>query len=104
MGRHQLFKIIPPKDILNELVKCYGFNDINDNRFICKKHFKKLGVIEKVQKLIPKLQYYYLPCKKQYLNNINYKNVMTILRQVIRCYNYKIMYKERYIKGDKIII
>lgn len=105
MGRHQLFKIIPPKDIVEELVKCYGFNGLSDRRYVCKRHFKKLGVIEKVKKMRLQLENFYLPCKRSlYLGNINNKNVMTLLRQVLRCYNYRVCYRERYIKGDKIIM
>tara|TARA_B100000795_G_C22685690_1_gene393552 strand:- start:264 stop:662 length:399 start_codon:yes stop_codon:yes gene_type:complete len=105
MGRHQLFKIIPPKKIVDELVRCYGFDGLEDKRYVCKKHFSKLNVLEKVHLMRNKLEMYYMPCKRSvYLDNIGEKNIMTVLRQVLRCYNYKITYRERYLKGDKIIM
>ena len=51
------------------------------------------------------LEEYYLPCKaRTYLNDINEKNIITILRQLIRIYGYSIVSREKYIKGNKFII
>ena len=104
MGRHQLFKKIPPKEIVIKLLNCFGFNDLNDKRCICKKYFKRLNVIENVQQLIPTLKKYYLPCKaKAYLTLLDNNSVLTILRQLLRPYKYVIVSREKYINGEKLI-
>ena len=66
---------------------------------------EKLNTLDEMNKLKTVLEEYYLPCKaRTYLNDITYKNIITILRQVIRLYGYSVMSGEKYIKGDKFII
>lgn len=104
MGKYQLFRKIPPKDLVIEFLNCFGFKDFQDKRSICKKYFKKMDTIDKINQLIPKLKTYYLPCKsKTYLANINKNSAMTILRQLIRPYDYVIIAREKYINGEKLI-
>ena len=48
---------------------------------------------------------YYLPCKQRtYLNDLNTKNVITILRHVCKCYGYCIISTEKHVKKQKLII
>ena len=52
--------------------------------------------------MIPELQKYYIPCKsKKYLNQLNEKKCITILRQFLKIHNHTLNSKERYIKGKK---
>ena len=47
----------------------------------------------------------YLPCKSRtYLNSLTEKNVITILRQILKTRNYTITSREKYMKGCKFII
>ena len=104
MGRHQLFKKIPPKELVLELLNCFGFSDFSDRRCICKKYFNRLNVINNIKKLVPKLKKYYLPCKaKTYLTLLDNNSVLTILRQLLRPYKYVIVSREKYINGEKLI-
>jgi len=104
MGRHQLFKKIPPKELVLKLLNCFGFKDFNDRRCICKKYFTRMKVIDNVEKIVPKLLTYYLPCKaKTYLTFLDNNSVMTILRQLLRSYRYVIISREKYINGEKLI-
>ena len=49
-----------------------------------------------------KLDDYYLPCKKKiYLNDHDFEKCITILRQCIKLYNYKLVSKEKYIFTHK---
>ena len=51
------------------------------------------------------LEEYYLPCKKKvYLDNLTLKKCITILRQLVKLYDYILKSNEKYIKGEKIII
>ena len=106
MGKHQLFKKVPSKDLALRLLNCFNFKDFDDRKCICKKYFKRMKVIENVTKLLPELKEHYLPCKsKTYLNKefINNNSVMTILRQILRTFNYVIVSREKYINGEKLI-
>jgi len=104
MGRHQLFKQIPPKDLVLKLLNCFGFKDFNDRRCICKKYFSRMKVIENVGNLVPDLIKCYLPCKaKTYLNFLDNNSVMTVLRQLLRPHKYVVISREKYINGEKLI-
>jgi hypothetical protein len=46
-----------------------------------------------------------LPCKaRTYLNDLNEKNIVTILRQILKHFNYNIISKEKYLRGEKFIL
>ena len=63
-----------------------------------------MAVLENIEKLIPELRKYYLPCKaKTYLTFLTDNSVLTILRQLLRPYNYIIVSREKYINGEKLI-
>ena len=85
MVKNQLFRVLPDfftKDIINEL-----------------------KTVDKLNKLKEKLHTYYLPCKSRvYLNGINEKKCITILRQFIKVYNYTLISKERYINRKKLCV
>ena len=42
--------------------------------------------------------------KKIYFKNINSKNIITILRQILKVYNYKINAVEKYSNGKKYLL
>ena len=50
------------------------------------------------------MEKYYLPCKaRTYLNGLTEKNIITILRQILKTRNYTIISHEKYIRGEKFI-
>lgn len=104
-SNNQLFKTIPPRDMVHRVLLAFGLNGFDDTRNFTRHDIIKLETIDKIYKLKPVLEEYYLPCKaRTYLNDINEKNIITILRQVIRIYGYSIVSREKYIKGNKYII
>ena len=106
MTKNQLFRKIPPKNIVIKLLNIFGLEGFEDIKFFSRKDLEKLGSVEKMKHLVkPLLNEYYLPCKSRtYLNDLTSKNVITILRQIVRLYDYNISSKEKYIKGDKFIV
>ena len=45
-----------------------------------------------------------MPCKKKkYLQNLTEKKIITLLRQFIKCYDYVLYSKEKYIQGEKYL-
>lgn len=104
MTLYQLFTKKPTTEILDRILIIYGLTGLDDTKIFSKKELDDKKVIKDMVKLIPELEVYYLPCKrKKYLYDLNSKKLITILRQVIRCYNYFIFSKERYIQGCKYI-
>ena len=78
-------------------------------RFVCKifgcsskKKLKLINTVDTVNSLKSQLEKYYLPCKaRTYLNGLTEKNVITVLRQCIRIYGYRIVSREKYMKGEE---
>ena len=107
MAINQLFKIKPPFDIVVKICVLYGI-DLNN---LEKKHtFTKMelidlqidGYFELIKKLLIQ---YYLPCKnKKYLECINIKKCITILRQLLKLYNYSLISSEHYNNSKKYIV
>ena len=65
----------------------------------------EIKTVDKINELTIKLSEYYLPCKcKNYLENINEKKSITILRQFVKIHNYKVSTFEKSIKGQKQMI
>jgi hypothetical protein len=105
MPKNQLFRKIPPMEVCNQVLHAFGINDFNDNRFFSRKDLDAIHCVEKMQELKNTLAEYYLPCKaRTYLNDLNSKNVITILRQLCRVHGYSVQSREKYIRGCKFII
>lgn len=105
MTINQLFKVKPSKELVEELIKIYGLSGLNDNKYFSKNDFIQINTLDKMSSFVEKLREYYLPCKQKiYLDNLNYKKLITILRQCIKLYGYKLKSKEKYLKGEKVII
>ena len=105
MTINQLFKNKPPLSLINEMLIGYGLENINDNKTFSRKDLENIKTIEFMEHFSKKLDEFYLPCKKKvYFNKIDSRKCITILRQCIRIYNYKLVAKEKYIKSEKIII
>ena len=65
MTINQLFKNKPPISLINELVKGFGLEDINDNKVFSRKDIELLNILEFMENMGKKLDDYYLPCKKK---------------------------------------
>ena len=105
MTINQLFKNVPPKELIEELILLCGLSSLDDTKYFSKNDFILLNTLEKIKEPLEKLKEYYLPCKaKNYLSNLTHKKIITILRQCVKLFGYKIISKEKYLKGEKIII
>ncbi len=104
-NKNQNFKNNPDIKIINVLLETFGLNNLTDERSFTKEYMKDINTVTKINTLIPTLSEYYLPCKcKIYLNDITEKKAITILRQFIRNFNYKVISFEKSVKGKKIMI
>lgn len=99
----QLFKLEPKINILLEIIKCFGIDNLNEEKTFSRDILIKIDSVNKIKQL--HLKKYYLPCKsKIYLNNLNEKKIITILRHFLKFFNYTLKSKEKYINKKKIII
>jgi hypothetical protein len=103
--KNQLFRKIPSMEIITKVVETFGFRSLSDRRCFSRTDLVKLKTVQRITELKPELEQYYLPCKaRTYLNDLNEKNVVTILRQLIKTQGFTICSREKYCKGDKFII
>ena len=102
-SQNQLFKINPDQNIINLLLGIFGLDDLNDSRFFTKKNMIDLDIVQQMNDNHATFYKYYLPCKgKIYLNNLNEKKCITILRQFLKPFYYKCIAIEKSSDG-KII-
>ena len=103
--KNQLFKKNPSKEFIVSILKLYGLNDVDDDRSFTRQDLQKLKTVENLLEYKTELYKYYLPCKgRLYLNDLNEKNIITILRQLLKTLNYTLNSREKYVKGNKFII
>ena len=107
MAINQLFKTKPSFDILCKICFLYGIDLTNIEK---KNTFTKMELIElQIENYFEMIQnlltHYYLPCKnKKYLECINIKKCITILRQLLKLYNYSLISSEHYNNSKKYIV
>ena len=93
--KNQLFTEIPDLEFINKFLNLYGINNLEDSVEFSKYELIDLNIVNKIEDLIPELVIYYLPCKyKMFLTNISVNKCLTILRQIIRLYNYELKKRE----------
>lgn len=102
MPKNQLFKIHPNKELVEKLLNIFGINDFYDNHYFTKEDLIELETVKELNKLKQALIPFYIPCKaKIYLEDINEKRAITILRQFLKTQNYNLYSKEKFIKNIK---
>lgn len=105
MVNSQLFKKIPPKEYVNKILFIFGIKDFDENFYFSKYDIQKKNIIEEIEKELPELQKYYLNCKaKKYLIDLDFKRIVTILRQLTRQHKYRIVGFEKYTNGEKYLL
>ena len=103
--KNQLFVVIPDKKIIIKILKLYGINGFEDTHFFTKDDLINLNTVELLNKYNDELKKYYLPCKFNiYFKDITLKRSITILRQLLKLYDYTLYSKEKYIKSKKKLI
>jgi len=93
--KYQLFNQVPTEEFIITLLKCYGISSICDTKEFSKCDLIDLETINQIEDLIPDLVLLYMPCKyNMFLNNITINKSITILRQILRLFNYKLKKRE----------
>ena len=50
MTKNQLFKILPPDNLIIAVINCFGYDNFNDKRAVSKKDFKFYKTVKKLNK------------------------------------------------------
>ena len=104
MTINQLFSKKPDDEIIGKLLECFGLSSLDDSKIFTKRDLKETQVLENLELIKEELGSFYLPCKrKKYLENLNFKKSITLLRQFLKCVDYTLFSKEKYIQGEKYL-
>ena len=94
-----IFRNIPNKELVEEILIYLQFLGFHDNKTFTKKDIDK----EKFEEIVIWIEPYYVPCKaKRFLSNINENKQITILRHLLRVHNYDLLTQERVQYSQKV--
>lgn len=104
MTKNQLFSCVPELNVVDKLLSYFGLEEgINDKNSFNKLNMKELETVKKVDEYKGELRKYYIPCKARvYLDVIDEKKCITILRQFIKTHGYTLVSSDKSINGNKI--
>ena len=104
MTKNQLFSCVPELNVVDKLLSYFGLEEgINDKNSFNKLNMKELDTVKKIDEYKGELRKYYIPCKARvYLDVIDEKKCITILRQFIKTHGYTLVSSDKSINGTKI--
>ena len=104
MKINQLFNNVVDDAVLQQILDCFGLRGLNDRRSFKKQDLVVIRTVSKLNDLKETLKHYYMSCKANiYLENLTEKKTITVLRQVVRLFDYHIASKEKNINNKKVI-
>ena len=105
--KNQLFREDITFDFLKKFInKCFNIELNNSTNY----SFSKKTLINKnikniIEESVDDLKKLYIKCKhKIYLENLNEKKIITLLRQLLREHNFDLKAKEKYENGKKYLL
>jgi len=102
MTINQLFIKKPSIDLIMKLMVHF---DLQSIVAFSQKTIVQNNILIKIKPILDELGEYYLPCKKRvYIDNITPKKLITVIKQCLKLYDYKLISQEKYIAGCKHII
>lgn len=105
MSKNQLFKTLPPYELVEKILNHIITPSFNTNYYFTRYDIESKNILNNMKDDLNELSEYYIFCKKNiYFNNIDSKKIITILRQILRIYNYKINAIEKYSDGKKYLL
>jgi hypothetical protein len=102
---NQLFKIKPSDEIINKILICLSLENLDDNTEFTIEKLELNNVISKYKLIDEEIKRFYIPCKaKLYLSKYEYKNMITVFRQILKTIHYTINGREKYSNKKKFLI
>jgi len=104
MPRDQIYSSQPSDELFQKLLEAFGIMEINIDQTFSRIDLQNKNTLLKLANLVPYLKECYLPCKaRTYLNDLTYKNIITILRHALKTRGFTVLSREKYHKGRKYI-
>ena len=104
MPRDQIYSSQPSDELFQKILEAFGLTEINTEQSFTRNDLKNINTLTKLTNLIPYLRKCYLPCKaRTYLNDLTYKNIITIFRHALKTRGFTVLSREKYSKGTKYI-
>ena len=92
------------EEMLRKLLACFELKGLHDMQMFSKNELVQRKTVDNMLALKPELEKYYLRCKAHiYLDNITLKKSITVLKQVLRLYDYYLVSHEKNINNKKVI-
>ena len=105
MVLNQLFNYKPSLELVNKIIQKIGLKDIHDNSTFTTLDIDRHNTIINIKIFENEIKDCYIPCKQQkYVNEINNKTIITILRQFLKLHEYDLHSKEKFINNTKYIL
>ena len=102
---NQLFKTKPTEEIINKILNCFGLSNLEDKGEFTIQQLETIDTIDTYKIIEEELKKFYIPCKsKLYFGKYEYKNIITVGRQILKTANYTITSKEKYSNKKKFLI
>ncbi len=100
MPINQIFKQQVPKNLILDVLSKLNVTNFTDNTGFTYKMID--DNLEDIMVSLKIIEPYYIPCKcKIYFTNTHSKKIITILRQLLKLYNYTLITKEKYCRLTK---
>jgi hypothetical protein len=94
----ELFRKIPSKELVEEILIHLQFLGFNDNRIFTKFDIPK----ERFNEILVWVEPYYLPCKaRRFLSDISDNKRITIIRHLLKVHNYDLRAHEKIVNSIK---
>jgi hypothetical protein len=105
MKINQLFKEKVSEEVLILILDAFNLKGLEDDVCFSKSDLEKHGTVKKIEMFKDKLYQFYLPCKaKIYLEDINENKCITLLRQILKLFQVKLVSRQKYVKYKKTTI
>ena len=100
MPINQIFKNKVPKNLILDVLSKLNVYELSDSTGFTYKMIE--SNLEDILTSLQIIEPYYIPCKsKIYFVNTNSKKIITILRQLLKLYDYTLITKEKYCRMTK---
>jgi len=102
---NQLFKTRPTEAIINKILTCFGLTNLEDKSEFTILQLETNNTMDNYKLIEEEIKKFYIPCKgKIYFDKYEYKNIITVGRQILKTVNYTITTKEKYSNKKKFLI
>lgn len=100
----QLFRKKPTPEFVAKVAALYNIKEFKESQKFTLSNLETLETVEKLNEIIPELRDHYINCKaKKYLENLDPKRAVTVLRQLLKSIEYNLVSKEKYANGRKFL-